>query len=90
MKIDAFEILTVQGELITADLIIWRRYRCRTYGAVEALLDLNPHLAEIHRTTPFIPPGTQVRIPIDFEMLKGRPKPIEQEVVWGVAKGYRL
>jgi phage tail protein X len=90
MRIDGFEILTVQGDFITADLIIWRRYRCRTNGAVEALLDLNPHLARIHRETPFIPPGTQVRIPIDFHMLKGRPKPIEQDVVWGVAKGYRL
>jgi phage tail protein X len=90
MRIDGFEILTVQGDFITADLIIWRRYHCRTRGAVEAMLDLNPHLAHIHRETPFIPPGTQVRIPIDFDMLKGRPKPLEQEVVWGVAGGYRL
>jgi hypothetical protein len=35
MKIDGFEIMTVQGDFITADLIIWRRYRCRTNGAVE-------------------------------------------------------
>jgi phage tail protein X len=90
MRIDGFEILTVQGDFITADLIIWRRYRSRTRGAVEAMLDLNPHLAHIHRETPFIPPGTQVRIPIDFDMLKGRPKPLEQEVVWGVARGHRL
>jgi phage tail protein X len=88
--VDGFEFLTVQGEGITADLIIWRRYRTRTRGAVEALLDLNPQLARLHRESPFIPVGTQIRIPIDFDMLKGRPKPLEQDVVWGVAKGYRL
>ena len=90
MNIDAYEILTVQGEFITADLIIWRRYRCRTYGAVEALLDVNPHLAEIHRTTPFIPPGTQVRIPINYDQLQGRPKPIERDALWTEAQGYTL
>lgn len=75
MSISGYELMTVSGDGITADLIVWRRYRVRAPGILEALLDANPHLAGIHREGPFIPPGTQVRIPIDTELLSKGPKP---------------
>ena len=90
VHINDWEYMTVQGDNITADIIIWRRYRCRTDGLVEAFVDLNPHLAHIHRTSPFIPVGTQVRIPIDYEALKGRPKQLNRDYTWTEARGYRL
>ena len=88
--ITGYEVLTIQGDNITADSIIWRRYRRRTVGMVEAMLDLNPHLAAIHKEGPFIPVGTQVRIPIDLEVLAGSPKSVERTTLWAAAKGYTL
>jgi len=80
MSITSYEILTVKGDHVTADLIVWRRYRVRAPGIVEAMLDANPHLARIHRLGPFIPVGTQVRIPIDAELIAKGPKPKEIEL----------
>lgn len=75
----SWELLTIHGDNITADLIIWRRYRMNAPGMVELMLDQNPQLAAIHKTTPFIPPGTVVKIPVDSAILAqwpGASKPI--------------
>jgi phage tail protein X len=72
--ITGFELVTVAGTGVTCDMLVWRRYRRRAPGIVEALLDCNPHLAIIHRDGPFIPAGVQVRIPIDLGILAGGPK----------------
>jgi phage tail protein X len=83
MAITGYELVTVQGELITADLLVWRRYRFRARGIVEALLDLNPHLSRAHRVSPFLPPGIQVRIPIDPAILANSPKRRPTITLWG-------
>jgi phage tail protein X len=90
VRVSGFEYMTVMGDFITADIIAWRRYRCRCDGIFETMLDLNPHLAHAHRISPFIPVGTQVRIPIDYEALKMRPKQLNRDYTWTEAKGYRL
>jgi phage tail protein X len=81
--IEGYELANVAGDFITADMLVWRRYRTRAPGILESLLDANPRLAIIHQETPFLPVGTQVRIPIDPDMLAGRPKPTEYVVVYG-------
>lgn len=78
-----FEYVIVETDYVTADLLIWRRYKMRAIGLVEALLDLNPHLAKHHRNGPFIPVGTQVRIPIDREVLKHWPGGATPVVLFG-------
>jgi len=83
MAITGYELLTVQGDMVTADLLVWRRYRFRARGIVEALLDLNPHLARVHRVGPFIPPGVQVRMPIDPTILANSPKRRSTITLWG-------
>lgn len=93
MAIKYFEMMTVAGERITADLIIWRRYKCRAPGMFEALLDYNPHLAHIHRASPFIPPGVQILIPIDPDLLQMKPRMLKVKEIWGdwtQRKGYTL
>lgn len=74
MAVTSFELVQVSGEGVTADLLVWRRYLRRAPGILEIMLDANPQLAYVHRYTPFIPPGTYVRIPIDPDLLAGRPK----------------
>jgi phage tail protein X len=83
MAIVSYELLTVQGDRITADLLVWRRYRIKAPGIVEALLDLNPHLAHVHREGPFIRPGVQVRMPIDPLILANAPKSRPTITLWG-------
>jgi hypothetical protein len=84
-NISSFELMVVQGDKITADMILWRKYRLPLAGLrlVEVFLDLNPHLAKLHRNSPFIPVGTQVRIPIDEDLLAGRPRPVKVVNVFG-------
>ena len=74
MSITGFELVQVASDYVTADLIVWKRYRQKALGIVEKMLDANPQLALVHRYTPFIPPGTYVRIPIDPGLLQGRPQ----------------
>jgi phage tail protein X len=83
MAITGYEFFTVEGDYITADLIVWRRYRARTPGLVERMLDDNPRLAKLHRESPFLPLGTQVRIPIDPDLLAMRPRPTEYVILYG-------
>ncbi len=77
MAITSYELITVQGDYVTADLIVWRRYKVPAYGIVEAMLDINPHLSLLHVNSPFLPVGTQVRVPIDPDILAGRPQPLK-------------
>jgi phage tail protein X len=72
---ESYELVTVQGDFVTCDALVWRRYKIPAYGVLERLLDANPHLALLHKQSCFLPVGTQVRIPIDQEILKGRPPP---------------
>ena len=77
-------------EYTTADLAVWRRYRRRCPGIVEIFLDTNPQLSVVHRTTPFIPPGTLVRIPIDPDLILGKPPPSATVDLWTDRAGYTI
>lgn len=83
MAISGYDLITVQGDYVTVDLLVWRRYKIPAEGIVEALLDANPHLALLHRESCFLPAGTQVRIPIDLDILRGRPKPQQIREIYG-------
>ena len=69
--ISSYELFEIESEYVTADLICWLRYKRPCYGIVEAMLEANPHIAVVHQQTPFIPPGTIVRVPIDLDILNG-------------------
>jgi len=83
MNVVSYDLVTVGSDYITADTILWRRYRNRAPLMIERLLDDNPHLAKLHRYSPFLPVGTQVRIPIDYEILSGVPQRKNTVVIWG-------
>ena len=83
IEVTSYDLVTVSSDRITVDLIVWRRYRNRAPGVVEQLLDDNPHLAKAHRYSPFLPVGTQVRIPINYEILQGAPQVKATVVLWG-------
>ena len=90
MSVIGFELHKVMSDYVTADLIIWRRYRARAQGMVELMLDANPQLAYVHRFTPFIPPGTYVRVPIDPALVLGRPPTLPQDSLWTDREGYKI
>jgi len=83
MAITSYELYVVTTDYVTADLICWRRYGRPAPGIVEAMLDANPQLAYIHRSTPFIPPGVYVRVPIDPALLAGRGQVQQITNLWG-------
>lgn len=83
MAITSYELIVVQGEYITADLLCWRRYKIPAPGILEEMLDRNPHLAKVHKYSPFLPLGTHVRIPIDPDILRGVPKPRQTITLFG-------
>lgn len=89
MSISGWELYRITGDFVTADIVVWRRYKRRAPGIVEALLDGNPQLARIHRYTPFIPAGTYVRIPIDPDLILGKPPRSPYSNVWTDARGYQ-
>jgi phage tail protein X len=89
VAITSYELVVVSSDYVTADIIVWRRYKTRAIGIVEALLDANPQLAVAHRSGPFIPVGTYVRIPIDPVILAGR-QPVSVPDLWTDRAGYRL
>jgi phage tail protein X len=55
------ETVTVESEGVTVARIVWRRFRRRAPGLVEAILASNPGLAALGA---YLPVGTVVRIPI--------------------------
>jgi phage tail protein X len=89
MAIVGFELIQIMGDMVTADLLVWRRYRQKSPGILEKP-DANPQLAFVHRTTPFIPPGVYVRLPIDPDLLAGLPKPDQYSNLWTDRKGYQI
>jgi phage tail protein X len=74
VSVDGYELITVEGDYVNAYLLVWRRYKCPAFGVLERLLDDNPHLAKLHKEGPFLPVGTQVRIPINLQIMKGTPQ----------------
>ncbi len=87
MAVDSYDLVTVGSDYMTVDAIVWRRYRCIPTGIFELTLDANPHLAKIHKYTPFLPVGTQIRIPIDPDILKGTPQPKTLVKWWETVAG---
>lgn len=75
MTVTSYDLITVGSDFTTVDLIVWKRYKMRAPLIFERTLDDNPHLARLHKTSPFLPVGTQLRIPIDPEILRGAPQP---------------
>lgn len=91
MAISSFEIYVVASEDVTCDMIVWQRYKQRAPGIVELMLDLNPHLARtVHKTTPFIPVGTYIRVPIDVALLRGKQPVNEVDSLWTDKAGYTV
>lgn len=89
MAITGFELYRVMQDYMTADLLIWRRYKSRAPGMLEAMLDSNPQLAVAHRAGPFIPVGTYVRIPIDPDLMLRVPPSGGTTQIWTDRYGYR-
>lgn len=83
--VTGYELVTVQGDNITVDLLVWRRYKTPARGIVEHLLDANAHLELLHEESCFLPTGTQVRMPIDHDILKGRPGPQYVKTFFGAS-----
>ena len=54
------ESLTIRGEGITLELLLWRRYGVRGRELVSAAFDANPGLAA---KGPYLPLGTVVSLP---------------------------
>ena len=55
------ETVTVEGELLTVSLIVWRRFKRPMPRLVEAIHDLNPGLADLGT---WLPVGTVFAMPI--------------------------
>lgn len=85
-----FELIQITGDLVTADMLVWNRYHQFAPGIVETMLDANPQLAFVHRTTPFIPVGTYVRLPIDPTLMAGKPPPTQYSSLWTDKAGFSL
>lgn len=90
MAIESYELYEVTGEGVTADLIVWQRYKQPAPGIVEAMLDYNPQISVIHRTTPFLPPGLYVMVPIDPTMILGQQPPTSTSNLWTDKAGYTV
>jgi phage tail protein X len=54
------DAVTIRGEGITLDLLLWRKYGVRGQSLVEAAFDANPGLSDLG---PVLPLGTRVLIP---------------------------
>lgn len=83
VNVSGYELVTVSTDNVTVDLIVWNRYKTIAFGVLERMLDDNPHLAKLHKLSPFLPRGTQVRIPIDLQILSGQPKPQKTVTLYG-------
>lgn len=58
----SYKTITIAGDGITLDLLVWRALKRRGQGVVERMLDANPELAN---PGVFLPVGTVVNIPVD-------------------------
>ena len=94
MAITSFELVQVMTDYVTADLIIWKRYRQRAPAMLEIMIDANPQLSWVHRRSPFIPVGVFLRVPIDPSLILGKPISKPQDYLWtdrsapGASAGY--
>ena len=87
MAVESYDLVTVGSDYQHVALIVWKRYRCIPTGIFELTLAANPHLAKIHKYTPFLPVGTQLRIPIDTDILKGQPQAKTATRFWETVGG---
>ena len=55
------QTVTVEGDVLTVSLIVWRRFKRPMPGLVEAVLDANPGLADLG---PILPLGTVFEMPV--------------------------
>jgi len=71
------ETVTIKGDGITLDLLVWRRYRRRIPGFVERILGMEANHG-IAALGPILPVGTIVTMPIiSSEALPARRKTIK-------------
>ena len=85
-----FELYTIASDYVTGSSIVWKRYLGRAPGMFELMLDANPQLAFAHRRSPFIPVGVNVRVPLDPDMVLGKPRVMPQDSLWSDRQGYQL
>lgn len=74
---ETVETVTIEGEAITASLLVWRRFRRPMPGVVERLYEINPGLAQ---SGPFLPLGAVIRLPIPAQTGEREVTPIR---LWG-------
>lgn len=72
------ERITVTGDGIALDLLLWRRFQRHRAGLVERVLDANPRIADLG---PILPVGTVVTVPIDAPELSPPKRPAVR--LWG-------
>jgi phage tail protein X len=58
---ETIETITIQGEGITASLLVWRWFKRPMPGLVERVYELNPRLPLVG---PVLPVGTVLRLPV--------------------------
>jgi phage tail protein X len=87
MAIESYDLITVGSDYRTVDNIVWRAYRGIARGMFEKTLDANPHLAKMHKHSPFLPVGAQLRIPIDPDVMANKPEPTKQVRWWETVRG---
>jgi hypothetical protein len=81
--VTGYEYVKIQGDEITPSQLIWRRYKRPARTILGLFLDVNPELAGPLGTSPFLPIGMVVRVPIDRDILAGRPPPMTQVRLYG-------
>lgn len=70
---EQLETVTVQGDLLTVPLIVWRRFRRPMPGLVERIYDMNRELAE---SGPYLPVGKTFVMPVPIPREQVRLEPI--------------
>lgn len=77
-----YENVVINGEQITPDLLIWRRYKVPSRGVVEIFLDINPHLRAALAAGPYLPIGVGVVIPIIASIIEQRAQLQDNSTLW--------
>lgn len=81
-----FEEAIIEEEGLEPGKLIWRRYRLPAPGVLETFYDINPHLRHAMADTLYLPVGAVVLIPIDHDLLTGRPQSGESVRMWGTSE----
>ena len=74
MAVTRMEEIEIRGDNILPDLLVWRRYKRRWRNGLAEFLDANPELMDYLGSSPFLPVGRWVRMPIDDDAMKGTPQ----------------